>query len=121
MLAVSLAAIAAGTVLLVRAGEGGGGTTHGATGKIVKMEPARFVPAVLHVRRGDTVTFVNVGNVDKWVASDPHPVHTDYPGFDARRTILPGRSWSFRFLRPGHWGYHDHLSPWITGTIVVAP
>ena len=85
------------------------------------MEPARFVPGVLHVRRGQIVTFENVGNVDKWPASDPHPIHTDYPGFDARRTIVPGGSWSFRFLRPGRWGYHDHLSPWITGTIDVAP
>jgi plastocyanin len=85
----------------------------------VRMEAQSFEPAVLTVEVGETVTFVNEGDEDKWPASNDHPTHELYPGFDARRAILPGDSWSFTFERPGRWGYHDHLSPEIEGEVVV--
>jgi len=74
---------------------------------------------VLTIHRGETVRFVDDGTRDYWPASDPHPIHTDYPGFDAEKVIHPGGSWSFRFNRVGRWGYHNHLSPETRGTIVV--
>jgi plastocyanin len=83
------------------------------------MEPRAFRPATLTVEPGETVTFRNAGETDKWPASDVHPTHELLPGFDAGRAVLPGESWSFRFDRRGHWRYHDHLSPEVKGTIVV--
>jgi plastocyanin len=90
-----------------------------AEGAIVEMLATAFSPATLTVDVGDTVTFVNRSRDDKWPASDVHPTHERYPLFDARKTIVPGGTWSFRFERRGRWTYHDHLSPEVTGVIVV--
>jgi plastocyanin len=90
-----------------------------AEGPTVEMRATAFSPAVLTVDVGATVTFVNRSGDDKWPASDVHPTHERYPLFDAGRTIVPGGSWSFRFERRGRWTYHDHLSPDVTGVIVV--
>jgi plastocyanin len=85
----------------------------------VHMTSAGFSPRVLTIRKGQTVRFLNDGPDDYWPASHPHPIHTDYPGFDALNVVHPGASWSFRFDRVGRWGYHNHLSPETKGVIVV--
>ena len=95
-------------------------TTTAAQGSVeVKMESESFSPDVVTIDKGQTVTFVNVSDDDKWPASDFHPTHQLYPGFDAQRSIPPGQSWSFTFERRGRWTYHNHLSPSVKGTIVV--
>ena len=78
-----------------------------------------FEPATITVSEGDTVTWENRSDVPMWVASDPHPSHTDYPEFDASEGFAPGSSYSFTFDRTGNWGYHDHLSSFRTGTVIV--
>jgi plastocyanin len=93
-------------------GEPGGGT-------VVRMEADSFSPATLTVKAGESVTFENESGDDKWPASDVHPTHEEYPGFDAERAVLDGESYEFTFERRGRWGYHDHLNPDIVGTIVV--
>jgi plastocyanin len=85
----------------------------------VHMTAAGFSPSVVTIRQGQTVKFVNDSGQGYWPASNPHPIHTDYPGFDAGNTVQPGGSWSFTFDRVGRWGYHNHLSPETKGTIVV--
>ena len=77
------------------------------------------MPATVTIERGDTVVFANESAEDMWPASDVHPTHELYPGFDARRGVASGRSWSYTFERPGRWTYHDHLSPETTAAIVV--
>jgi plastocyanin len=86
---------------------------------VVRMESDSFSPATLTVQAGDTVTFANESGDDKWPASDVHPTHEEYPGFDAGKAVLDGDSYEFTFERPGRWGYHDHLNPELKGTIVV--
>jgi len=78
-----------------------------------------FVPSNLSVKLGATVTFINDSDASMWVASNPHPVHTNYPEFDAKRAYIKGESYSFTFTRPGSWGYHNHLRPSDGGTIIV--
>ena len=78
-----------------------------------------FAPAPLIISAGQAVTFKNNGTADMWVASAPHPTHTDYPGFDAMRPYGPGESYSFTFTRIGTWKYHNHLNPQHFGSIVV--
>ncbi len=78
-----------------------------------------FEPETITVSEGDTVTWENRSEVPMWVASDAHPAHTDYPEFDAGEGFAPGGSYSFTFDRTGNWGYHDHLSSFRTGTVVV--
>jgi plastocyanin len=85
----------------------------------VKMEAEAFSPSVVTISKGQTVTFVNVSDDDKWPASDFHPTHLLYPGFDAQRSIPPGQSYSFTFERRGRWTYHNHLDPLVKGTVVV--
>jgi len=94
-----------------------------ATGKptaTVRMTDAGYSPKVLKIKQGQTVEFVNDSKTDYWPASDPHPTHTDYPGFDAQKTILPGGSWDFTFNRTGTYGYHNHLAPETHAEIVIS-
>jgi plastocyanin len=89
---------------------------------IVEYSEDGFSPVTLHVKVGTTVTFKNVCKnvMDKmWVASNPHPLHTDYPGFDAGKAYGIGESYSFTFMKQGSWGYHNHLEPERTGIIIV--
>ncbi len=94
-----------------------------ATGKptaTVHMTNVGYSPRVLKIHQGQTVEFVNDSNEDYWPASDPHPIHTDYPGFDAGKTILPGQSWDFTFNRTGHYGYHNHLAPETHAEVIIS-
>jgi plastocyanin len=116
-----LALLAAGLLL---AGCGGGGNGNGGGGSdggenVVKITDEGFDPATLTVASGDTVTFENESSDDSWPASDVHPTHQLYPGFDAKKPLLPGDSYSFTFTKAGSWGYHNHLEPDVKGTIVV--
>ena len=54
-----------------------------------------------------------------WIASSPHPAHTDYPEFDAKRGIAPGETYEFTFTKTGSWKYHNHVNLGKYGTIVV--
>ena len=76
-------------------------------------------PATLAIARGDTVEFVNASGEDAWPASDVHPTHEVYPGFDAERGVPAGSSWSYTFDRAGSWSFHDHLAPEAKGVVVV--
>lgn len=87
--------------------------------KTVTYTTSGFSPASLTIKAGDTVVFKNNSAADFWPASGPHPTHTNYPEFDAKREIAPGASYSFTFARTGSWKYHNHLNPALTGTITV--
>lgn len=78
-----------------------------------------FSPKTLTIKTGDTVVFKNNSGEDFWPASGPHPTHTNYPEFDAKKAISSGGSYSFTFTRTGSWKYHNHLNPGSTGTITV--
>ena len=78
-----------------------------------------FVPQSVSIRVGDTVVWRNEGDGLMWPASDDHPTHEEYPGFDARRPIAPGATWSFTFDQVGVWGYHNHMAPKSMGTVAV--
>jgi len=90
-----------------------------ASAKTVEITSAGFSPNALTINSGETVTFVNKDSRPHWPASNPHPVHTDYSGFDARRGLNQGESYSFTFTRKGTFGFHDHLNPGTGGTITV--
>jgi plastocyanin len=85
----------------------------------VSLTDSGFSPPTLTVSSGTTVTFVNNGQGAHWPASDPHPTHTALAGFDAKRGLTTGESYSFTFTKVGSWNYHDHLNPTVRGTITV--
>ena len=86
---------------------------------VVIYRDAGFSPSVLHVKRGTTVTFRNESNTELWVASNPHPAHTDYPEVNSTGMLQPGQEYKFTFTRVGTWGFHNHLKPAETGTVSV--
>lgn len=105
-------------------------TTYGEPGKnrkptvptsnnVVNYSSGTFNPAVLTVPLGTMVTFHNDSNGNMWIASNPHPTHTDYPGFDSKAFIAAGQDYAFTFTKRGTWGYHNHLNPTEGGTIIV--
>lgn len=88
----------------------------------VKIGSGGVSPKSVTINRDDTVTFVNNDSASRQIASNPHPAHTDYSGFNSLSGIAPGQSYSFTFARNGTFGYHDHLDSLnsaVQGTIVV--
>lgn len=98
----------------------------------VEYQEGGFVPETITVSIGSTVAWQNSVGRPMWVASDPHPAHTDLEGFDQQRVInrvTPPFStaahahgegiYEYTFTKPGIWKYHNHLSPQHRGTITV--
>ena len=91
-----------------------------AAGTVVHYTTAGgFSPAVLTIANNTTVTFVDDSTDPLWVASNPHPQHTDYPELNSDGSLSQGETFVLKFTRLGSWGYHNHLSPSKGGTIVV--
>ena len=89
------------------------------TEHIVEFHATYYEPATLTIDPGDTVTFVNLAPHAMWPASDSHPTHLLYSDFDPKMEVAAGERWSFTFTESGSYPYHDHLLPYIQGTIVV--
>ncbi|MDP3772568.1 MAG: plastocyanin/azurin family copper-binding protein [bacterium] len=93
----------------------------------VTYTDAGFSPRNVTIKKGEVVVFKNTTSHDMHVASNPHPMHSDYPmmggcvssTFDSCSAILPGESWSFTFDTVGAWEYHNHLNSGEGGTITV--
>jgi plastocyanin len=106
---------AVGIVGALRDSDGGSGG-----GVEVQIRPdGGFEPSTVTVDAGDTVRWVNDSGEDAWPASDVHPTHQLLPGFDPKRVITSGESWSFTFETPGRHPYHNHLAPERSGVVVV--
>ncbi|MBI2642691.1 MAG: hypothetical protein HYW97_02525 [Candidatus Wildermuthbacteria bacterium] len=100
---------------------------------VVLYTDSGFAPQVFTIKQGEEVTFVNQSSNPMWAASAIHPTHKVYPGsdiakcatgeasaiFDSCKGVASGEEWSFTFSEKGNWGYHDHLSPNMRGTIIV--
>lgn len=86
---------------------------------VVLMKPDVFEPKTVMLKKGTQVIFKNEDTQDRWPASDPHPEHYIYAGFDPRQPIQPGKEWSFVFDNVGDWTYHDHLFEAIQGKIKI--
>lgn len=85
----------------------------------VTFDGKSFQPQELKVKTGDVVIFRNKSKGNVWPASAPHPSHSAYPEFDAKKSLGPGQVFEFKFNKAGNWKYHDHLNSSVTGTIVV--
>lgn len=78
-----------------------------------------FSPATMNIALGTKVMFENKSSKAFWPASGPHPEHTNYPEFDAKKSISSGESYSFVFENAGAWEFHDHLDSKKFGKITV--
>ena len=86
---------------------------------VVIDESGKFSPREIKIKKGGKVTWVNKSQNRVWPASNPHPIHTDYSGFDALHGLATGESYSFTFEKVGSWGYHDHFNPSTRGEVKV--
>lgn len=91
----------------------------GAEGARIIYGDEGFEPATVRIQAGESVTWVNQSSVPMWVASNPHPSHTDLPELDSRDGVAPGGEYTFTFQDPGDWGYHDHFNSFREGTVTV--
>lgn len=85
----------------------------------IKYTDTGFEPSVLSIRQGDVIKFRNDSEFGMWVASNPHPSHSDYPEFDERTSVGQSIEYFFTFNRVGTWGYHNHNNPNHQAVIVV--
>jgi plastocyanin len=86
---------------------------------IVTYTDSGFSPKTIIVAKGGTVQFINKSRGNMWIASDPHPTHNGYIGFDQTRAVANGSSWTFTFDKAGSWTYHNHMAPTLNGTVIV--
>lgn len=77
-----------------------------------------FSPATITVKNGDTVTIKNTSDHTMQFDSDPHPAHTTNTELNVEK-VSAGGSQTFVVKRTGTFGYHNHLDPSETGTIIV--
>lgn len=80
-----------------------------------------FQPSFIAVRSGDSVKFRNESEIGMWVASNPHPTHTDYPEFDQHQTKGKNGEYTLKFTRVGTWGFHNHENISHQAVITVDP
>ncbi|MBI2009474.1 cupredoxin domain-containing protein [Candidatus Saccharibacteria bacterium] len=85
---------------------------------VITYNGSLFSPSQVTVNKGDTITIKNDSSVPVDVESTPHPVHTDNTELNLGQ-IEVGKNTSFSISQVGSWGYHNHLDPTQTGTIVV--
>ncbi len=85
---------------------------------VVTISETGFTPKAVTIKQGQTIQFKNNGSGPHYVASDPHPTHTDYTGLQSK-DLLPNQSWSFAFAKIGTWGIHDHENPSMKMTVTV--
>jgi len=84
----------------------------------IQVTASGFSPQSVTIKAGTKVTWTNTSGSMIVIASNPHPVHTDYPPLNLG-SLANGQSVSLVFPTPGTYGYHNHLNPSQTGTIIV--
>jgi plastocyanin len=84
----------------------------------ITVNSSGFSPSSLTVKVGTMVTWTNSSGGEVFIASDPHPTHTDLPGLSSG-AVANGGTYSFTFVKIGTWGYHDHLDPTLKGSVTV--
>lgn len=86
---------------------------------LVTYTDTGFAPASITVKKGTTVTFVNSSAGSMWVASAPHPTHTNYPELDQLKSVEKNGMYEFAFDKVGTWKYHNHMKPTDFGSVTV--
>ncbi|MDP3985147.1 MAG: hypothetical protein Q8P82_00115 [bacterium] len=78
-----------------------------------------FTPSTFNITVGRTARFTNNTGVVARIASDPHPDHTDLPGFDS--AYIPVElNYVFKFKTTGSFGFHNDSNPTsLQGTVTV--
>jgi plastocyanin len=87
-------------------------------GNVITYSDSGFSPSTITVKSGDTITLKNTSSQSMQFDSDPHPIHTNDPELNVGE-IGAGQTATVKAVTKGTHGYHNHLNPGQTGTIVV--
>lgn len=79
----------------------------------VSIAEYKFSPAVVEIRAGDTVTWINHEK------RTSHSVSFDATGEESER-FFPGEKWSRAFPQAGRFEYHCGPHPEMKGAVVVS-
>ncbi|MBL8159288.1 cupredoxin domain-containing protein [Candidatus Saccharibacteria bacterium] len=78
-----------------------------------------FTPAVVKVKAGDSVTWVNKDSTPHQIVS-LEPNNTSVAAFDSRETLGQGDSYTYTFEKAGTFTYGDKVEPTLyKGTVIV--
>jgi plastocyanin len=81
-----------------------------------------YNPQSLTINSGETITWVNDSSATAQIGSDNHPSHNNNRELTGNEFVIelaPGESAKVQLTKTGEWGYHNHLKPSVTGTIIV--
>jgi plastocyanin len=99
----------------------GGNATTGSNEKVaatITFDGSKFSPELTSVKTGDIVKVTNNSDQELFMASDPHPTHTDEPELNAGE-VKSHESVTVSVTKVGTWGYHNHENPNEHGRIKV--
>ena len=85
----------------------------------IDLTSTGFFPKVVTVKKGARVIWYNKSGANGSVNSDDHPTHLLYPPLNFVGFFIPDTSVQAIFEEPGTFGYHNHLKPEQTGTLIV--
>ena len=91
-------------------------------GITITFSNGQFSPACLEISPGTSITWVNGGNKEIQIGSNPHPVHTgnkEVSGGEFVLNLAPGEKATVTMNKAGTSGYHDHLNSSAGGEIIV--
>lgn len=77
-----------------------------------------YAPETITVKSGQTIAIKNESSTQTQFDSDPHPIHTTNAELNVE-IIEPGEVKTFTVTKTGTFGYHNHLNPSQTGTIII--
>ena len=80
---------------------------------VVPISNFQFLPAEVHIRTGQTVTWLNCED-----DATSHTSHSDDEVWSSP-LLSPGTSFSHTFDQPGTFDYHCDPHPFMTGRVVV--
>lgn len=83
---------------------------------IVTYNGSSFTPITITIEPGTEVVFLNESESTMWVASNPHPIHTDYSAFDELGIF---DQYTFLFEEVGTYKYHNHTKFSVGGSVIV--
>jgi plastocyanin len=90
---------------------------------IITYKDTGFIPSVVEVRAGNSITFINSSTKPLWVTSSSggNEDAAVYPGFDQGKSISNGGTYTFTFTKTGVWGYKNLNQNKHLGVVLVIP
>jgi plastocyanin len=86
----------------------------------VDLSDMGVIPAVVKIKKGQSVTWTNKSSTLHEIAADPFPTKATLSELDSQDALAQGDSFTFTFDKPGTYTYHDQLNPLASkGTVVV--